>query len=282
LASPDAAIREEAQYALYGNIYHQGTLYEATAYVVPFLLELLQAPQVEDKEWLLYYLVPLANDYFYWDVHQHLSFRDDNYPDQRDLDEFQAELMDEFSWVGATNRAVRKGIPLYLELAEQHPVPVVRMAALYTLSSLSSRSVLTEVTSRLLARLTGVTSDSTQELDQQVRAGLVYSLGYLFAPFLKELSPSQTAMTTPSEQLRAELQQSLANYQLYLEFLKTSLDSVPLKPGEQPESKLVQLVAAASLPRWLGDQAPAQAIINKRRGLSALADRGSRLPFLTV
>jgi hypothetical protein len=266
LASPDATIREKTHAVLYSNIYHQGTIYEATAYVVPFLLELLQTPQVADKEWLLNYLVSLANHNFYWDVHQHLSFRDDNYPDQRELDEFQAALMDERSWVGAANRAVRDGIPLYLELAEQHPAPTVRMAALYTLSSLSSHSVLSEVTPRLLAHLTGATADSTREPYQQVRASLIYSLGYLFAPLQKLLS-GQPATATPDEptaskleQLRAELQPPLANYQIYLELLKTSLASAPLKPGEQPESKLVQLVAAVNLTRWLGDQAPAQAI----------------------
>ncbi|MBB6037174.1 hypothetical protein [Phytomonospora endophytica] len=32
---------EEALHALYGNIYHQGTTYEATGPAVPFLLEVL-------------------------------------------------------------------------------------------------------------------------------------------------------------------------------------------------------------------------------------------------
>jgi hypothetical protein len=99
-----------------------------------------------------------------------------------------------------------------------------------------------------------------------VRAGLVYSLGYLFAP-LKALLPSQTTITTLDDstasklaQLRSELQQPLADYQIYLELLKSSLDSTLLNHGEQPESKLVQLVAAISLTRLLGDQAPTQAI----------------------
>lgn len=49
LASPDEQSRNNALYQLYGTIWHQGTVYQATAYAVPFLLELLQADCSADK-----------------------------------------------------------------------------------------------------------------------------------------------------------------------------------------------------------------------------------------
>ena len=40
-ASPDNAYDEGSPlWCLFGNIWHQGTIYEATSYAVPFLLEL--------------------------------------------------------------------------------------------------------------------------------------------------------------------------------------------------------------------------------------------------
>src|SRR5215469_17989182 len=71
LASPDAEERESAIYDLHGNIWHQGTIYEATAAAVPFLIELLSVPNPADKHEILVYLSDLANGTSYCDVHQH-------------------------------------------------------------------------------------------------------------------------------------------------------------------------------------------------------------------
>ncbi len=42
LVSENKADRNNALYGLYGNIYHQGTVYEATSYAIPFLIEILE------------------------------------------------------------------------------------------------------------------------------------------------------------------------------------------------------------------------------------------------
>ena len=95
LASPDAEVREGALWSLYGNIWHQGTVYEATAYAIPFLLELLEQSVVEDKHAILIYLSNLAfgNSYAY--AHQDLIL----FKDQRDTPEFQEQLRRELDWV---------------------------------------------------------------------------------------------------------------------------------------------------------------------------------------
>ncbi len=54
LLSPDAA--EDAAYELYGNIWHQGTVYSATAAAVPFLYELLAQPAVKGRSGIAHLL----------------------------------------------------------------------------------------------------------------------------------------------------------------------------------------------------------------------------------
>jgi hypothetical protein len=63
LASRIGEVRSQANYALYGNIFHQGTRYEATPYAVPFLFELLTSPDVADKHEIITLLVSLAIGY---------------------------------------------------------------------------------------------------------------------------------------------------------------------------------------------------------------------------
>src|SRR5579883_3023990 len=74
LASPVADTRNKALSGLHGNIWHQGSVYKATAYAVPFLIEILEEPGIPGKDEILMLLSRLANGHSYHDVHQHLSF----------------------------------------------------------------------------------------------------------------------------------------------------------------------------------------------------------------
>jgi hypothetical protein len=65
LASADAETRRQARYELYGNIFHQGSRYEASAYAVPFLLELAVRPSVPDRAEIVELLTDLAIGYPY-------------------------------------------------------------------------------------------------------------------------------------------------------------------------------------------------------------------------
>jgi hypothetical protein len=49
LLSEEDDIVDEAIYELFGNIYHQGTVYQASAYAVPFLQELLNSSEITEK-----------------------------------------------------------------------------------------------------------------------------------------------------------------------------------------------------------------------------------------
>jgi hypothetical protein len=169
LTSSDGKVRSDAMYTLYGNIWHQGTVYEATAYAVPFLLELLQDESIADRREILVLLVHLAYGHSYWDVHQHLAMFDQLYPGRKESAGFKEEIDRELGWVAAAYRPVRDGLPIYLRLLE-HPDSALREAAAYLLSCLFDQFAFDEVVPALLARL-------ERETDQGVRASLVHGIG---------------------------------------------------------------------------------------------------------
>jgi len=53
--------RHECLYQLYGTIWHQGTIYEASAYAVPFLFELLRSLDTPDRSGIAMLLADLAD-----------------------------------------------------------------------------------------------------------------------------------------------------------------------------------------------------------------------------
>lgn len=63
LASADAEIRESVLWSLYGNIFHQGTRYQATPYAIPFIYELIENEEVQDRHKLIFFLVHIALGY---------------------------------------------------------------------------------------------------------------------------------------------------------------------------------------------------------------------------
>lgn len=56
LNSPKATVRSFAQWELYGNVYHQGTIYLSAAFAIPFLVELLYLGENCNKEWIQGYI----------------------------------------------------------------------------------------------------------------------------------------------------------------------------------------------------------------------------------
>ena len=63
LASTEPDERERARRTLYGNIFHQGNRYEATAYAVPFLARLAADPQVPQRDEIVLMLAVMAIGY---------------------------------------------------------------------------------------------------------------------------------------------------------------------------------------------------------------------------
>jgi HEAT repeats len=63
LVDADPALRERARYELYGNIFHQGSRYEASAVAAGFLVEFVDGDATPDRPLLLRLLVHLAIGY---------------------------------------------------------------------------------------------------------------------------------------------------------------------------------------------------------------------------
>ncbi len=165
LASADERTRAIAIYELHGNIWHQGTVYEATAYAVPFLVELLKQESVQDKDQILGLLASIASG-------NPALQADDNFMrsmlEQKGRD-FETELDLATFWADMAHDAVRDGIPVYLALlGDDHPK--IRMGAAYVLSYLKERAA--DIAPHIRAL-------SDPEKDTYVKASLIRSLGVL-------------------------------------------------------------------------------------------------------
>jgi hypothetical protein len=134
LRSPDEEVRQETWTELYGNIWHQGTIYEATAYAVPFLVELLLDPSVQQKDWILGFLAEIANGTSYWDVHQHVPFIQHAQREQIASGQMADKIARELAWVKAARDAVNAGSPVYRALLK-HNDNQIRMASAFLLSN---------------------------------------------------------------------------------------------------------------------------------------------------
>ena len=104
LRSQDEDVRKQAWYELYGTLYHQRSVYEATVHAVPFLLALLGDESTPDRAGFLYYLLDLC-----------MGLPED----------FEAQKV---PW------AVAKGVPLFLRLAKSDSP--LRVPAVYLLATL--------------------------------------------------------------------------------------------------------------------------------------------------
>ncbi len=164
LASQDEETRRAALGTLYTNIYHQGTVYQASAYAVPFLIELLENETVPERHELMNLLAHLARGDAYH--RQHWRYYSEA---RRKEPGFQRELAKQVSWVNRTHEVVREGLPVYVSLLA-HPDRQLSMSAAYLLAHLPERRQ--DILPILVTTL-------QQAEDQCIRASLLLSLGKL-------------------------------------------------------------------------------------------------------
>jgi hypothetical protein len=148
LASDDYPTRRDARSKLHSNIWHQGTIYQASAYAVPFLIVLAGDDTVHERDQILALLAVIASGSSFLDVHQ-------SYLDAADSDspEFGSRVQQELGWVRAAHDAVAAGIPTFLKLVRDAD-PDVGACAAYALSCFPERA--TQVGPPLRAALDGV------------------------------------------------------------------------------------------------------------------------------
>jgi len=69
LQSEDREVFDKSLYELFGNIWHQGTIYEATVYALPFLMETLKKGESIDLESVAMLVACIASGTGYHQVH---------------------------------------------------------------------------------------------------------------------------------------------------------------------------------------------------------------------
>ncbi|MFI8913548.1 PBS lyase [Streptomyces sp. NPDC053513] len=154
LASADPAERETALDGMYGAVHHQGDVYDSTLACIPFLLELVADPAVQDRGCIVELLTSIGGI---------------ELDDEEELDELGS---DEEEFIPAANyamaaAAIAAGADVFLGLVSD-PDPEVRLAAPCALASLHPEParVLTLLRERL-----------TVERDTEVRLALVAAVG---------------------------------------------------------------------------------------------------------
>ncbi|GAA4409900.1 hypothetical protein ACFQV2_31520 [Actinokineospora soli] len=225
LRSSEASQRTDALWQLYGNIFHQGTRYEATAYAVPFLLEVLAAPDTADRAGLLDLLANIAVGYDEtWlpaglPITEHRQAAiggdallamtprpgDDGYDEDEGDFQYLESLSGEdqnrlFAHVAVTAYdAVRVGVPLFRTLLTDLD-PVVRTRAAYALAWFP------EEASGSLSALDAATSGNLADSGNEVAAATA-----MVATGLLRGRPPAAALNDPRPLVRWGAAIALAN-----------------------------------------------------------------------
>jgi hypothetical protein len=112
LASADKEKRKDAVYELFGNIWHQGTVYPATAAAIPFLYELLNSPHVPAKSDIAGLLACIAAGSGYLDVHRVSASGEERW--RKILTKRGKSLEDELQREAAVTNSVRRATSVRL------------------------------------------------------------------------------------------------------------------------------------------------------------------------
>lgn len=153
--------QEEALSAFFGNIWHQGTVYEASAYAVPFLMELASNRQVSRRDEILGLVGAIAEGNSYLEVHApHSEFH-------RARSDFDAQLRRELEHVSNARQAVRRHQAVLEQLLFDLD-PMVRVAAAHVLTRFPQSWTEIEPLLRCVLRA---------EANVLARAGMIWSIG---------------------------------------------------------------------------------------------------------
>jgi hypothetical protein len=213
LTSSKSEDREEALNQLYGTIWHQGTVYEATAPTVPFLVTIATAKRLSDREGVIRLLADIANGSGYVQVHRWLIRE----PEAGD-EELDAAEASERQWVAAARGAVLAATPKLVSLLADTDVEV-RRATAYTLAQLpeDAPAILEALDSRL-----------REEPDPATRAGLIIALAVVCRA-ADDRAPIESAM-------------ALARQDSSVVRLAAGIAQLIIEPDEAAETALVTIM----------------------------------------
>ncbi|MFI8827785.1 HEAT repeat domain-containing protein [Streptomyces sp. NPDC053431] len=154
LASDDPTERENALDGMYGAVHHQGDVYDSTLACIPFLLELVADPTVQDRGGIVELLTSIGG----------IDLCGDEELDELDPEDEEFIPAANYAMAAA---AVAAGADVFFDLVDD-PDPEVRLAAPCALASLHYEPA--RVLDLLRERL-------TVERDTEVRLALVAAVG---------------------------------------------------------------------------------------------------------
>jgi tetratricopeptide (TPR) repeat protein len=169
LDAASADVRAEAFHDAYGNIFHQGTRYPATALAVPFVIELAAQPTPKDLPELLSLISHLVAGYF-GPTHGPRNATGAIWGEQVQP---MADYGETRELLAAIETAAEPAVPLCAKLIA-HPNPQVRQAAARVLAGLRQFADRYEVVPRIEDRF-------AHDDDASVRAMLAFALTHLTA-----------------------------------------------------------------------------------------------------
>ncbi len=149
LVSDDPKVRESARENLFEFSHHQGSIYEVSAHIVPFFLELLAHKDTPEKAHLLYHLSSLASG-------SRRSVVENVYGGNEKV----------------TYRNINKGLPLYLELLQDSD-PQVRLEAFRTIVSVEDPDLSIKDIPRTPAVIRALIACVKSETNPSVKAEMI-------------------------------------------------------------------------------------------------------------
>lgn len=164
LVSGAAKTREKARYELYGNVWHQGTVYSASAPAARVLLALVEDQTTPGRAEIVALLQCIATGASYHQVHRGVRLKS-----SRSQDEMDDVVATERGWVAQAHAAVREGLPILVRCLDEEHADVREAASL----ALSAFPEDVDVIGPALLRRLEV------ELPGKARLGLVLAVGKL-------------------------------------------------------------------------------------------------------
>ena len=159
LLSP--AVSEDAAYELYGNIWHQGTVYPATAAVVPFLYEILAAPEVTGRSGIAHLLACIAAGRGYLEVHAVSPFGEKAWREilAKRGESLEEAMAREAAVTVSVRRAASLGLPALVPFLRDDEPEIRRAVA----------SALGEYPEYATLSLPALTASAEREVDEEAR-----------------------------------------------------------------------------------------------------------------
>ncbi|HEY9774874.1 MAG TPA: hypothetical protein V6C81_14015 [Planktothrix sp.] len=193
---------ESALSYLFTSIWHQGTVYEATSYAVPFLFELAKDEGTPDRTDILNLLAAIATGTSYWEVHDAV-WTNLSAPTASKRAEIEANKERERIWVAKARKSVEAGFDILKSITRGEPE--IRLAAAHVLAQFPERS--DNVGPILLSLL-------QTETVPLYRAGLLLLLGQVGDQSSDSVSALRLATTSNESTERLAAAVSIAKLQI--------------------------------------------------------------------